>query len=237
MKKLAILLFLYCCQIWALETYLPDSIAFKSSLNFNNPKEAELVFDIAPGYDIYADKIYLTTAANSKVKIDTINYPPPISLTNEVIGEYKVYQGLIYIPIPVKHIGDGVLTVNLHFQGCKGLSYCYPGMVRSLTTKFASNNKLVLRSEPKSTIKSSPNFIKNLFDSNPNNISSNLVLHPLITLFGFFIFGLLIAFTPCVFPLLPILLSIIAGKKDQSAFSLALVYILGGACVYALAEI
>lgn len=242
-----------CLKVFALETYLPDSIAFKSSLEFKNTKEAELVFDITPGYDIYADKIHITTPNNSSVKIGKIAFPPPISLTNQILGEYKVYQGIIYIPIPIKTLGNGNLAINLYFQGCKGLSYCYPGMTRLLTAKLINNSELNPSFKPESENinhaelssnskldpekKDSDNFINNLFSNNSLNISQNLITHPIFTILGFFILGLLISFTPCVFPMFPILLSIVAGKKDKQAFSLALTYILGGACVYSLAGI
>lgn len=268
-RNLAVILLLICVKLFALETYLPDSIAFKSSLEFKNAKEAELVFDITPGYDIYADKIHITATDNSSVKIDEITYPPPISLNNQVLGEYKVYQGIVYIPIPISTLGNGNLAITLHFQGCKGLSYCYPGMTRLLTTKLINNVKLnpSFNSSPKNINpaelsqnsklktadinnfelnhnakpgaenKSTFNFIKNLFSSNSLDISQNLTTHPIITILVFFILGLLISFTPCVFPMFPILLSIVAGEKDKQAFGLALIYILGGACVYALAGI
>lgn len=232
MKKLFILAFLFF-HAFAVENYLPDIIAFKSSLEFKNPKIAELIFDIAPGYDIYADKIQITTNSNSSSKIGNIVFPPPVSLSNETLGDYKVYQGIVYIPIPISSIGNGNLNIDLTFQGCKGLSYCYPGMKRTLASTLNKNST----SSPTIKTQNNINFMNNLFSNNVTDIGQNLIAYPILTVLGFFILGLLISGTPCVFPLFPILLSIIAGKKSQHAFRLALVYILGGSFIYSLAGI
>jgi len=61
------------------------------------------------------------------------------------------------------------------------------------------------------------------------------------TLLAFFGFGLLLAFTPCVFPMIPILSSIIVGQGDnmttRRGFVLSLVYVLAMAATYTLAGI
>ena len=63
----------------------------------------------------------------------------------------------------------------------------------------------------------------------------------LITLLAFFGFGLLLTFTPCVFPMIPILAGIIAGQKDQlttrKAFTLSLIYVLAMAATYTIAGV
>lgn len=253
MKKLFILIFL-AFKALAFENFLPDAVAFKSSLEFNEPHQAQLIFDIADGYDIYSDKISVTALDNSSTKIGKIIYPPPISMKNDIVGDYSVYQHLIYIPIPITNLGNGELNLQVKFQGCKGLSYCYPGMIRKLTAKYKhisintnnilKNQKAINKSsagEPKisntKVIKQPSEFLSNFFSNNTNNLKNDLQNRPIITIIGFLILGLLIAFTPCVFPMFPILLSIVAGKRDKDAFLLSLAYIIGGSCIYALAGI
>lgn len=231
MKKFLILAF-FVFKALAFENFLPDAVAFKSTLEFNDPHQAHLIFDITDGYDIYSDKISITELPTSSVKIGKIIFPPPVSMKNDIVGDYNVYQNVVYIPVPISQIGNGELALQIKFQGCKGLSYCYPGMIRILRAKFSTKPSADVQSPDKSQ-----SFFTNLFSNNTSGLQNNLKSHPILTIIGFLVLGLLIAFTPCVFPMFPILLSIIAGRRDKDAFLLALVYIIGGSCIYAIAGI
>ncbi|RTL10132.1 MAG: protein-disulfide reductase DsbD [Neisseriaceae bacterium] len=77
-------------------------------------------------------------------------------------------------------------------------------------------------------------------DSLGTNFAPKIIAsQPLLTIGGFFVAGLLLAFTPCVFPLLPVLLALIAGKNISSRRSILLAasYVVGGAVIYAIAGI
>lgn len=72
-----------------------------------------------------------------------------------------------------------------------------------------------------------------------NLVPQIITSQPLLTISGFFVAGMLLAFTPCVFPLLPILLALISGKNISSRRSIILAasYVFGGAVIYAIAGI
>lgn len=275
MKKLGWVLLLVVVNIFALDYYLPESLAFKTYLVQKTANQIQLEFDLANGYDIYSDQIKVSVDDTSNVKIGTVNFPKPSLVHNDVLGNYTIYKNKVFILIPIISSGNGNLVLNLNFQGCKGLDYCYPTMSRVLTLKllpFTANNSASSKNNSSVTLKNitsrinpqpnelnsdlntvaknnprqsniinngttQPNFLTNLFRGNSQTIEQSLNAYPILTILAFFLLGILIAFTPCIFPMFPILLSVIAGKENKRAFWLALSYILGGSCVYALTGI
>lgn len=86
---------------------------------------------------------------------------------------------------------------------------------------------------------SSSLFASNLSSTNPADLMAFIESHsPLLYLSAFFCLGVLLAFTPCVLPMVPILSSIITGQgasSSKQAFKLSLSYVLGMAVTYAVA--
>lgn len=121
--------------------YLPEALAFKTTLTQKSPKQVQLEFDITKDYAIYYEQIKISAANSSSVKLGTPIMPTPILLHNEIIGDYSVYQNKTLILIPVTKAGNGELMLKLSFQGCKNSSYCYPPMERMLHLKINSTNK------------------------------------------------------------------------------------------------
>jgi thiol:disulfide interchange protein DsbD len=162
----------------------------------------------------------------------------------------QVYKQAFLITLDKKAEAGKPLYLELELQGCAEAGICYPPM----TLKF-------LLAGPGVKARPIPETSDGVGAGNPdkkefslldvwrerddvNAISRFLGTTPTGYLFiAFFILGLALAFTPCVLPMLPILSSIVFGTQGKQSISkgraslLAAAYVLGMACVYALAGV
>src|SRR6185436_1585740 len=149
------------------------------------------------------------------------------------------------------------LALTAEFQGCENGGVCYPLMTRTLkidlpaatAQQLDAAKTLVAQQLATSTVSSSaasttsagPSGAASNEQSEEQRLAANLSGNRLWALLSFFGFGLLLAFTPCVFPMIPILSGIIAGAGDnvstQRAFVLSLVYVLASTVVFTVAGV
>ncbi|WP_172673413.1 protein-disulfide reductase DsbD [Piscirickettsia salmonis] len=200
----------------------------------SNPEILHVHWDIAPGLQLYKDKIQFSIQPKThQIQLGRIDMPQGNYNNDTVIGNYQVYKNALDIQIPVKNSKNLPYSLTIDYQGCQPGRYCYPPQ----TQTFYFNQAQSTASKPsqeqeKTSLFTTANLttIQHLFSE--QNI-------PLI-LFSFFIFGLLLSLTPCVLPMLPILMGIVLGQKNNTAkqaFLLSLAYVLGIAISYAIAGI
>ncbi|RNC77002.1 hypothetical protein DA717_12730 [Piscirickettsiaceae bacterium NZ-RLO2] len=200
----------------------------------SNPEILHVHWDIAPGLQLYKDKIqFFIQPKTHQIQLGPIDMPQGSYNNDTVLGNYQVYKNALDIQIPVKNSKNLPYSLTIDYQGCQPGRYCYPPQ----TQTFYFNQAQSTASKPsqeqeKTSLFTTANLttIQHLFSE--QNI-------PLI-LFSFFIFGLLLSLTPCVLPMLPILMGIVLGQKNNTAkqaFLLSLAYILGIAISYAIAGI
>lgn len=252
MRKLGWLGLFFLIKLAVAVDYLPLWQAFHVSVKPQDQHSLWVKFDIAPEYHVYQNKIQIKTTAGSGVSLGKAVFPDPLIMKSPDAGTFKVYENKVAIQVPISNYGNGKLKIQVNYQGCKGLDLCFPEQqtdfsvdLNSVTT--SGNNEIVANSANLHAVVAAAEETKpdspfsGLFNLNTNasavkdyfQHSSTLVIG------GFFVLGLLIAFTPCVFPLLPVLLGVIAGKgiSTRRSFSLALSYIFGGALMYAIAGV
>jgi thiol:disulfide interchange protein DsbD len=151
-------------------------------------------------------------------------------------GDFQSYSGLLTVHVPVLGKADGHLDLNFTYQGCSSQGFCYPPVKQSIQVNLANitgptdlTDDIVMQdSRVTFPSLSKQDYATQLFAGH----------HFLLILLGFLGLGLLLAFTPCVLPMVPILSGIIVGYgKDIStkkAFLLSLAYVLGMAIAYAI---
>lgn len=219
--------------------FLPLWQAFQVKVVPATQQHLWVKFDIAPEYHVYQNKIRIQSLADSSVKLGQPLLPDPQLLTSPDLGTFKVYEGKTAIEVPIQAYGNGKLILQVNYQGCKGLDMCFPEQ----TLKFDVDLNAPITATPANNIIAPVAATTN--DSTSTTVAAsppanNYFQHsfPLV-IGGFFVLGLLIAFTPCVFPLLPVLIGVIAGNNisTRRSFWLALSYIIGGAVTYALAGV
>ena len=128
------------------------------------------------------------------------------------------------------------------YQGCAHAGLCYPPVTKIFNLNLsdsALNSALSAANDDSVPSKTEPATLE---QSEQGSIANQLKQKNLgWTVTWFFLAGLLLALTPCVFPMIPILSSIIAGQDEKLSasrgFSMSLVYVLAMALTYTIAGV
>ena len=201
---------------------------FKLHLKVLDPNTALLSYQIKPGYFLYRERIRLVPADAQQSILSTpgLTLPPAETKLNAHGEPLAIYRHELHLPLHLQGLKPGEVLFQLHSQGCSDAGYCYPPQTHSLLLRIDQRlhlNAAELISAPAAN-HSAPAY--NPFQN-----------HWLISLSVFFGLGLLLSFSPCMLPMIPVLSGIIAGQKQHSArqaFLLSLSYVLGMSCSYAL---
>ena len=244
MRFLALVLFLLTvCAVRAGEPdLLEPEKAFRFSAQLLDVNRVEVSYDIAPGYYLYREKLKFS-ADPATIRIDASQLPAGKVKKDEFFGEMQIYRGKLTMVLPVA----GAAGADPHFvlkavsQGCADLGVCYPPQEQTADLRLVSFSAAAAPSagasafvrpapEEKGAPRSEDALIANLFKGGFWAL-----------LASFFGFGLLLALTPCVFPMIPILSGILVPHGEHlthaRGFALSLAYVLGMAITYALAGV
>jgi len=208
------------------DSFLPVEQAF--AFDFVQ-KQNELIvsWTIADGYYLYKDKIKLGGIA---VSFSHPSYPASMQIEDEFFGVSEVYFHQLTLRIPLTDVSDDAVF-KIQYMGCAEAGLCYPPVTKELPL-IALNADQDTAANPGSAANQSTVPV-----SSQNTLAAKLSDGAgLATLAGFFLLGLGLAFTPCVFPMYPILTSIIVGQGKQlsnkRAFTLSFSYVQGMAITY-----
>ena len=174
-------------------------------------------------YYLYKDKMsFIADGA----KILNINFPEAKLKHDEFFGEVKVYEKPIEILVTLSEIQNDLLTLNIEYQGCWNGGVCYPPE-NSLIRVSLSGDDGTASDQPEDSISTEELKARELFQ------------HGGLTLFfGALLAGLALSWTPCVYPMIPILSGIIIGQKQTpsslSAFLMSLAFVLSMSLAYGL---
>jgi len=186
----------------------------------------EVNFAIADGYYMYRDKFAFAAEGNSAVRLGAPELPRGARHKDEFFGEVETYRKEVRIRIPAQ--GEGRFDLKVVSQGCADVGVCYVPMESKASLRLAALQDG--GGESRFSLFASDIDIARLFEGSV-----------LLVLASFFIFGLLLSFTPCVLPMIPILSGIIAGEgkglSKMRAAALSLSYVFGMAVAYALAGV
>lgn len=236
MKKWLLLSVLYLITSVAGADPLPASEVFKVDVKKIDPNTFVINWQIKDGYFLYRDRIKLDEQTDSNIHLGTLRFPPTLKKTDKQGRTYTIYRNNLSLPVAILGETPGETIIKLHYQGCSDDGFCYPPEVQQI--KLAIDDKLALSmvdleqanatTEEQSTPQAPMNEIAQIFDT-----------HGWITImFIFFGFGLLLSFTPCILPMVPVLSGIIIGHgKDvttRKAFFLSLSYVLSMSVTYAV---
>ncbi|HET9113424.1 MAG TPA: protein-disulfide reductase DsbD [Burkholderiales bacterium] len=213
-------------------SFLSPDQAFRVQLVAVKPDTLQARFTVAPRYYLYQDKLHFAVKQPAGVRIKTLVLPTPEIKSDPNFGQMKVYHHDFAVNMVLSRpltAGEKV-QISAGYQGCSELGICYPPQTQVLAPGNGAN-----AAAPHSDVAAAP---ANSQDASLSNIER--VLHGgnfWIVIATFFGAGVLLALTPCVFPMIPILSGIIAGQRHVtrlSSFLLALAYVLGMAITYAL---
>ena len=215
--------------------FLPVDDAFQFSAAKSDNQENVIVnWSIAEGYYLYQEKISvkLNQKENSSFDLPTFSISPE-DYNDPYFGLMKIFKKPVQAifkasqsPLKAEDV------VEIAYQGCTE-GFCYPPEVKEIkvadlpiaqvaNTEKTSENSTALSARPKAE---QDRLAESLFNSK-------------YAVFGFFLLGLGLAFTPCVLPMLPLLSAIVIGQNQRPnmwrAFALSFVYVQGMALTYTL---
>ncbi|NBU58566.1 MAG: protein-disulfide reductase DsbD [Betaproteobacteria bacterium] len=217
-----------------------------------------LAFAVREGYYLYRDRIVVSADPAGTAPL-TVDLPPGMAKDDPNFGRVEIYRDSIEGRLAGGPAGEWLLAVR--YQGCADAGLCYPpqtqrfrvgaegvtpvgtGLVGPLRGAAGAASFTATRS----TVQASP--LAGVGQDESERVADALLSDSLpITLLAFFGAGLLLALTPCVLPMVPILSGLIAGQSGRPgaasqpadrrrAFALSLAYVLAMAVTYALAGI
>ena len=215
--------------------FLPVDEAFQFSAAKSENQENVIVnWSIAEGYYLYQEKISVKINQEETSLFDLPTFSiSPEDYNDPYFGLMKIFkkpvQAIFKASQPPLKAED---VVEIAYQGCTE-GFCYPPEVKEIkvadlpiaqvaNTEKTSEKSTALSAQPKAE---QDRLAESLFNSK-------------YAVFGFFLLGLGLAFTPCVLPMLPLLSAIVIGQNQRPnmwrAFALSFVYVQGMALTYTL---
>lgn len=194
--------------------------------------QLELTFDIAEGYYLYRHQFKFSV---ENAEIIPVELPRGEDHEDEFFGVQQIFTEKLIFVIELADINDNA-SLKIRYQGCAAKGLCYPPKKKTVELSkinvdaTGSNNILAALSSPTETTENA---------SEQHQLADMLKGDNIwLTLLAFFVGGLLLSFTPCVFPMYPILTGIIVGQGDKlstkKAFRLSFFYVQGMAITYTL---
>lgn len=237
---------------YAEEDFLPPDEAFVLSVANTSPTELAVHFRIAPKYYMYRERFAFATQPEAATEsLGQPQYPAGIVKYDPTFEQdLEVDHDQVLVKLPLLAGREQAFTLAITSQGCADAGLCYPPMTQEITLTpteggYAASGAGVVAQLPASafSVSSGPRETQglagalNLGDTGFADYLSNAGWLQVIALC--LLLGLLLSFTPCVLPMVPILLAILAGDaaggKPASRWkglSLAAVFVLGMSLVY-----
>ena len=215
--------------------FLPVDEAFQFSAAKSENQENVIVnWSIAEGYYLYQEKISVKINQEETSLFDLPTFSiSPEDYNDPYFGLMKIFKKPVQAIFKASHPPlKAEDVVEIAYQGCTS-GFCYPPEVKEIkvadlpiaqvaNTEKTSEKSTALSAQPKAE---QDRLAESLFNSK-------------YAVFGFFLLGLGLAFTPCVLPMLPLLSAIVIGQNQRPnmwrAFALSFVYVQGMALTYTL---
>jgi len=245
---IALLLLLACAARAGEPELLEPEKAFRFSARMIAADRLEVRYEIAPGYYMYRDK-FRFGAEPASISLDASQLPPGTIKKDEFFGEVQIYRGDMRFVLPLAEAGEPGprFTLNAVSQGCADIGVCYPPQEQKAEIRRAGFSSGSPGAGLSPFLKSTPGAPASAAPPRGEPQSEDTLISELfrggfwMLVLSFFGFGLLLALTPCVFPMVPILSGILVPHGEHlthaRGFTLSLAYVLGMAITYALAGV
>ena len=216
------------------EALLKVDEAFQLSVDIVDDK-ALVKFEIADGYYMYSERLKLSSP---DATLGEPNIPEGKEKDDPYLGLTQVHYNFLEASIPIKQ-SNGDFTLIVDYQGCAEDRLCYPPTTTEVALNHTTGASMSSQGAEDTPPPASTNQASSGYVSEQQKLSEQLKNSGLIAnFFSFLLLGIGLAFTPCVFPMMPIISGIIAGQgKDittRKAFGLSLTYTQAMAIVYTI---
>ena len=177
---------------------------------------------VQPDYYLYKDKILFSFEDAS---IENINFPESVTKNDEFFGEVSVFNTPLEVKVDLNNSERDSVLVTIDHQGCWEGGVCYPPQTDRLEVDFEGSKK-------------APIPIQNMETNNEKIVSEKFQQGGLALFIAAFLAGLALSWTPCVYPMVPILSGIIIGQKEKpsdfNAVLMSITFVLSMSLAYGL---
>lgn len=246
MKKLLLFLLLTTLT-FALPSFLMPEEAFIPHAKTNDTMQIELDIQLAQDIYLYADKIKIELTQADGISINNIDSPKAIDHDGEM-AYVSSPNFLVTLQKDPKVEDTQTIEIKISYQGCSEQGLCYEPLSKNFTLDIDTSKLINSQMKPKLqslnletlTQKDAPQKVTEVSETDAiaDTIKDGNILIILLTFLGF---GLLLALTPCVFPMIPIISGVIISQgKDittRKAFMFSIVYVLAMAVAYTIAGV
>jgi len=177
---------------------------------------------VQPDYYLYKDKILFSFEDAS---IENINFPESVTKNDEFFGEVSVFNAPLEVKVDLNNSERDSVLVTIDHQGCWEGGVCYPPQTDRLEVNFEGSKK-------------APIPIQDMEANNEKIVSEKFQQGGLALFIAAFLAGLALSWTPCVYPMVPILSGIIIGQKEKpsdfNAVLMSITFVLSMSLAYGL---
>ncbi len=220
------------------EEFLTVEEAFQLTATSESANEIKLFWNVADGYYLYKKRISVISN-DAGVTIGELNLPAGKNQHDEFFGDVEIYEHSLDVTVPIS-ANSNTVELIVGYQGCAHAGLCYPPVKKTLSVSLpdnASNSSITASNSISATSANTTNsaVLANEQDSILENLKN---ANPLVAILLSLGFGILVAFTACMYPMIPILSSLIMGQGEKittfKAFSLSLSYTQGIAITFGI---
>lgn len=206
---------------------LPVDQAFLFQSTLIDEQTLDFYWEIAPGYYLYKEEISILNSDNTELVTQT-SLPAGTEKNDQVLGKLVVYSKSLDIKLPWSedHKGNSILV---KYQGCAESGFCFAPVNKQIN--IDANKKIEILDSDLEEFPAKESQVDQIADSIKERYLP-------LTLLIFFGLGILLSFTPCVLPMIPLVVNLIVGSDSISmrkALWLSGSYVIGMSSTYAIA--
>ncbi len=242
MKKTLLILFILISSLFAGFEKM-DVLSPEDAFNVQAVQKGDMIqTTIKLGDKIYVYDEYLKYHIIKPKEVDLdkdIKRPKPENFHDFIVHRGKDIKVNIPLSLIKEKVGDGKFTLQIDYQGCSEKGLCYQPLHKTFT--FSTKNSTAQTATKTTPVQQTPAQDVSEEDQIVNALKGGSLLTILSLFFGF---GLLLSLTPCIFPMIPILSSIIVSQSTQDkqmsvsrGLFLSSIYVLSMAVAYTIAGV
>lgn len=217
------------------QKFLPVDQVFHVSASAAAPNAVRLDWSIRDGYYLYRSRLKMATTDGAT--LGTLQLPQGQIKMDPYFGREEIYRRQLIALLPVGRSSPGsagAVSLRVTYQGCADAGLCYPPTTKTLAVNLPAAGSGTAGAG--SLAGGTSSAVQPPQQGYADIARSGNLLNMIAWFYGA---GLLLAFTGCVYPTIPILSGIIVGQGRKvttgRAFTLSLAYVLGMALTYTIA--
>ncbi len=215
------------------EKLLPPDQAFRFSADVKDANTLHVDWQIAPGYYLYRDRFKFALLDSPDVELGVIDMAHG-QIKQEEDVPMEVFHSEVGLDLPLKRSSSepGNILLHVKYQGCAEKGVCYSPIEKTVSLQLPATVSDAKTAMPTAKAETRPVPVAEQ-DRIADSLKNDSIWLVAASFFGF---GLLMAFSPCIFPMIPILSGIIVGHGHKittpRAFMLSLSYVLAASLAY-----